>query len=183
MRTLIRAVTTRYGIAGLLVLGVLIVVGVARLIGGEVERPGSAAGGADPYASISVGPDDGLVEVDPEDPVTEPSDDTSLPPGLADPRPVAEAFATAWADHSGVSPETWRERLAEYATESLMDRLADTDPSTVPTDSITGEPTLTSVRGDRFAEVSIEADGGVLVLGLMLQDGEWAVDSIDWRRE
>jgi hypothetical protein len=146
MRTLLRWVTNRYGVVGILVLGVLVVVGVGRLAGGEADRPGSAAPGEDPYATVSFGPDDGV-----------------------------------WADHD-VAAGTWRERLRRYATASLMERLAVTDPVSVPTDRITGKPKLTSVTGRSHAGVTVEAKGGLLVLGLRYADHHWAVDSIDWRR-
>jgi hypothetical protein len=185
MRTLLRWVTNRYGIVGILVLSVLAIVGVARLAGGEADRPGSAAPGEDPHASISLGPDDGVYEgptADPNDPPPQPGSNLTVPAGRPDPRPVAERFAASWANHDGVAPETWRDRLARYATASLMERLAATDPAAVPTDSITGKADLISVTGRSRAGVTLEAKGGLLVLGMTYADHRWAVDSIDWRR-
>jgi hypothetical protein len=184
MRTLLRWVTNRYGVVGILVLGVLVVVGVGRLAGGEADRPGSAAPGEDPYATVSFGPDDGVYPgptADPNDPPPEPAPSLGVPAGMPDPRPVAERFAAVWADHD-VAAGTWRERLRRYATASLMERLAVTDPVSVPTDRITGKPKLTSVTGRSHAGVTVEAKGGLLVLGLRYADNHWAVDSIDWRR-
>jgi hypothetical protein len=63
-----------------------------------------------------------------------------------------------------------------------MQRLAGTDPASVPTAQITGEPRLVSVTGRSRASVTIEAKGGLLVLGLVHIDHHWVVDSIDWRR-
>ncbi len=183
MRTLLRWVSTRYGVVGILVLGVVVTVGVARLAGGEADRPGSAAPGADPYANVSMGPDDGVYYGTTTDPNAPPPEQRpKVPAGLSDPRPVAHRFAIAWADHDGVAPKTWRDRLARYSSRSLTERLAGTDPAAVPTDDITGEPRLVSVTGRARASVTIEARGGLLVLGLVHIDHRWAVDSIDWRR-
>jgi len=185
MRTLLRWVTTRYGVVGILVLGVLAIVGVARLAGGEIDRPGSAAPGEDPYASVSIGPDDGIYKgstEDPNDPPPQPGPSLAVPSGMPDPLPVAARFATTWANHDNVPPETWRGRMRGYVTASLMKRLAGTDPASVPTNRITGEPDLISVTGRGHVGVTVEAKGGLLVLGLRHADRRWAVDSIDWRR-
>lgn len=180
MRTVLRWVTTRYGIAGILVLGVLLTVTIGRLVGGEAERAGGAAPGTDPYASVSVGPDDGLTE--PDDPLepTPSEAEASLPKGLADPRPVAGTFAAAWADHDGTG-EQWRERLSRHATPELMKRLDGVDPTGDPSVELTGEPRLDAVIGRSRATVSVEATDGVLVLGMVYAKKRWAVDSISWR--
>lgn len=185
MRTLLRWVTTRYGIAGILVLGVLVTVTVGRLIGGETDRAGDAAAGADPYASLSFGPDDGVIESDDPGSDPDPGDGLTptLPKGVPDPLPVAEKFATAWADHDGVTGEEWRKRLAKHATESLMKRLDGVDPTSDPSVKLTGDPRLDSVIGRNRANVSVPAETGVLLLGLRYADRRWAVDSISWSSE
>ncbi|MGH3714951.1 MAG: hypothetical protein ACRDT4_16035 [Micromonosporaceae bacterium] len=180
MRTVLRWVTTRYGIAGILVLGVLVVVVVTRLAGGEVGRAGDAEAGADPYASVSFGPDHDEIG-DPE--VNERGERPTLPKGVPDPLPVADAFATAWADHDGVTGEQWRARLAKHATKALMKRLGAADPTSQPSVELTGEPQLDTVIGTDRADVSISARSGVLLLGLRYADRRWAVDSISWRSE
>ncbi|MGH3737249.1 MAG: hypothetical protein ACRDT6_16780 [Micromonosporaceae bacterium] len=179
MRTLLRWVTTRYGIAGILVLGVLAVVVVSRLAGGELQLSGGADPGPDPYPSISYGPDDGVIEPDGPAPTVAPT----LPAGVPDPLPVAQRFATAWADHEGVTGEQWRQRLAGDATGELMAKLDGADPTGDPSVTLTGKPVLDSVIGGSRAEVSVAAETGVLLLGLAYSEKRWRVDTISWRSE
>ncbi|MGH3728466.1 MAG: hypothetical protein ACRDTU_06905 [Micromonosporaceae bacterium] len=180
MRALLRWVTTRYGIAGILVLGVLAVVVVSRLAGGEIGPTGDAAPGTDPHASASFGPDDGVIETG--EAASDQAEPT-LPKGVPDPGPVAKRFAIAWADHDDITGKQWRARLAEHATKSLMTRLGDADPTSEPSVKLTGQPRLDAVIGDNRAEISVPAADGVLLLGLRYADRSWAVDSISWRSE
>lgn len=182
MRTLLRAVTTRYGIAGLLVLAVLVTVLVTRLMGGEVGNPLNGTVG-EPEPSISLGPDDGVVDPDDPDAVDgsgNPADTGALPSGLPDPRPVAGKFASAWADTDGVTADQWRDRLTTHATDSLKERLADAKPPSERVE-ITGKPRLADVVGRGYAEVDLETADGALRITLRLVEGRWAVDSIGWR--
>lgn len=173
MRTLLRVVTTRYGIAGLLVLAVLGTVLVTRMMGGEIGNPlSSAPGVAEP--SLSIGPDDGVVG-------HEPTGQPTLPTAVGDPLPIADKFAAAWIDGSAPANQ-WRDGLRPYATEDLIARLAEVDPSNLPAEDITGKAALTSVGGARWAEATVPTDNGDLVLGLVRADKTWRVDSISFRR-
>ena len=181
MRTLLRAVTTRYGVVGILVLGILVVVGVARLMGGESERPGSGSPGEDLYASASLGPDDGVIGSDDPAAVNGSADPTTLPKGVPDPLPVAKKFVVAWASSDGVTAEQWRARVAKYATQKLNDYFAHYDPTTEPSVELTGEPELTTVYSRGYVQVSVEAKDGTVLLGMRLVNGRWKVDTTDWR--
>ena len=55
------------------------------------------------------------------------------------------------------------------------------DPAGVPATRLTGDPTIT-LRTDVFAQVSVPADSGTLLLTLLNQTGRWRVDGVDWER-
>lgn len=174
MRTLLRVVTTRYGIAGLLVLAVLGTVLVTRLMGGEIGNPlSNAAPGLEP--TVSVGPDDGLTDKE------ETTGPPTLPTKAGDPLPVADRFAAAWIK-SPAPAEQWRENLRPYATKDLIQRLEDVDPSNLPAKEITGKAELTSVGSAQWAEATVTTDNGDLVLGLVRAGKQWRVDSISFTR-
>lgn len=181
MRTLLRVVTTRYGVVGILALGVLVVVGIARLMGGEADRPGSGSPGEDLYASTSLGPDDGVVGSDDPAAVDGSADPTTLPKGVPDPLPVAKKFAVAWANSEGVTAEQWRARVSKYATDKLNKYFADYDPTKEPSVKLTGEPELATVYGRSYVQVNVEAKDGTVLLGMRLVNGGWKVDTTDWR--
>lgn len=180
MRQVLRYVTTRYGIAGLIVLAVLVIVVVARLTGGGDNGPTNPnAGGSPPQSTASHEPDDGVAE-------PTPSTAPTLPAGHPDPLPAAERFTRAWIDHSGLTPQQWHQRLTAFATKSLAEKLRDTDPADVPAKEITGEPTLVTVAETDWAQVEIPVDAGTLRLGLLFaaadgkQRKQWLVDTVDW---
>lgn len=166
---------SRMGVALLLALVVLGVVGVARAFSG--------AGGDDPGARAPVRPlvtatstiaDDGLLV-----PAATPSPLHS--PGAAPPEAVAKAFASDWVTHTGVSMATWHSRLREHLTPALATELSGVDPVVVPADRLTGEPVLIP-RGSTVVEVVIPVDSGKLRLRLVAPDGRWLVDGVDWER-
>lgn len=183
MRQVLRYVTTRYGIAGLLVLAIVIIVVAARVLGGGDDTGATSVNpGADaPQSTVSQQPDDGVAE-------PTPSTAPTLPTGHPDPLPVAETFARAWIDHSGVTPRQWHQRLSAHATKALADKLRDTDPADVPAQQITGDATLVSVAETEWAQVEIPIDAGTLRLGLVFAAPEgksserWLVDTIDWEQ-
>jgi hypothetical protein len=176
MRPVLRLLGTRYGIALLLTLTVLAVVGVTRQLAGSY-RAGPLAGPVVEPSHGSIDPtagDDSVVA--PESP---PPPETS--PGAAQPTDVAVSFARAWLNHDGVTGEQWRQNMRKYATSTLLDKLKDTDPAGVPAQRMTGPVTVRN-RAESFAEATIPVDSGTLRLRLVATNGRWLVDGVDWER-
>jgi hypothetical protein len=170
----VRVLGTRYGLAALLAVVVLAVVGGARLLGG----PGAGSAGPPP------GPPEVAVQVSGADdgeagPLPSPSPVTS--PGAAAPERVAAAFASAWLDHRNVTEDRWLARLRPHATQSLADKLTGVDPAGVPAERVTGALRLLP-RGESFVEAIVPVDSGTLRLLLIATDGRWFVDGVDWER-
>ncbi|MEV4514988.1 hypothetical protein AB0K00_39260 [Dactylosporangium sp. NPDC049525] len=178
MRTVLRLLGTRYGIAMVLIVVVLVVVGFGRIVFTEGDRSTNDALGPtvapatpttpDPYSSLG---DDGVQD--------EPASVApSLSKGAADANTVATRFAKAWIRKAGVTGEQWRAGLKPDASSELMEDLADTDPADVPTATITG-PTALEDFG-QVATAKVPADGGTIVLQLEAINGRWQVTSLDW---
>jgi hypothetical protein len=178
-----RVFRSRIGVAALLAVIVISIVGSAKLVGT------SADGGAGvlpppppeptPTASATTTPDpaagdDGVVSTKPP-----PAPVTS--PGTAKPLAVARAFALAWLHHRDVTADQWRAGLLPHSTENLSANLADTEPVSVPADRITGDLALIP-RGKSFVEVTVPVDSGRLRLRLIAPEGRWLVDGVDWSR-
>jgi hypothetical protein len=164
---------SRWGVAVVLAILVLAIVGIGRIFAGsEPDRP--PIGSASPAATLSVNPDDEDSVISPGPP---PLPTTS--PGTAEPEAVAYAFAAAWADHRDVSAKVWHDRLVPNATKDLSDQLAETDPADVPATRVVGRPELVPV-GEGLVDAVVTVDSGKLTLRLVAPDGRWLVDSIDW---
>ncbi|GAA3231245.1 hypothetical protein ACFO1B_19950 [Dactylosporangium siamense] len=177
MRTVLRLLGTRYGIAMALIVVVLVAVGFGRTIFTEGDQSDNDALGPtvapatktpDPFSSLG---DDGVQD-------ESASAAPSLSKGAADATAVATRFAKAWIRKPGVSGEQWRAGLKPDASSELMEDLADTDPSDVPAATITG-PTALEDFG-QVATAKIPADGGTIVLQLEAINGRWQVTSLDW---
>ncbi|WP_433082791.1 hypothetical protein ACQP1P_02770 [Dactylosporangium sp. CA-052675] len=177
MRTVLRLLGTRYGVALVLVVIVLVIVTLGRTVLDD-ERGGSANDAvgptvepvpksADPFISLG---DDGVDESVAPAP--------SLSKGAADAATVATRFAKAWLRKPGVTGDQWRAGLKPDASTDLMASLADTDPADVPTSTITGTAQLQANGATTVARVP--AEGGTIVLGLQVSGGRWQVTSLDW---
>ncbi|MGI5146124.1 hypothetical protein ACQEVC_06935 [Plantactinospora sp. CA-294935] len=170
-----RLLRSRLGIAVVIAVVVLGIVGAARLVAGPGEdRPGLIGGTPGPISVTDpAAGDDGLTVT------TEPSPRTS--PGAPEPAQVARSFATAWLDHRDVTADEWHGRLRPLVTENLAEQLTGVDPATVPADRITGE-LLVVPQNDSLVEAVVPVDSGELRLGLVALEGRWRVDTVDWQR-
>jgi hypothetical protein len=176
MRQVLRLLGSRYGIALILVVVVLGIVGITRAIAGPY-RSTSAYPGVDPTPTTSIDPtagDDSLVS--PEAP---PPPSTS--PGSPEPESVATSFVQAWLTHDGVTPDQWRAGFAKYATANLRSKFKETDPAGVPAQRTTG-PVVLQSRAATYVEASVPVDSGTVRLRLLGTNGRWLVDGVDWER-
>jgi hypothetical protein len=171
-----RVIRSRIGIALVIAVSVLAVIGAARLAAGPGEfntglnRPREPITTVDPDEG-----DDGVVEA----PSPEPP---AVAPGQLPPAQTAGRFAAAWLDHTISEADQWRSRLSAVSTPALMEKLAGVGPDDAPKARVTGEPTVRP-RNATFAEVVIPLDAGTLRLELVAPDGRWLVDAVDWERE
>ena len=174
-RSLTGLFRSRWGVAIVLAIIVLAVVGIGRVFSDGSDTTTRAPIGANsPEPALSVNPDDEDSVISPEPP---PQPSTS--PGTAQPAAVAYAFAGAWVDHRNVSSKAWRDRLVPNATKELSADLAGTDPADVPADRVNGQPKLVPV-GENLLDAVIETDSGRLTLRLVAPEGRWLVSAIDW---
>ena len=165
---------SRWGVA--LVLGVLVlaIVGIGRIFADPDTNGRTPIGASSPQAPVSADPKEEDSVISPEPP---PLPKTS--PGTARPEAVAYSFAGAWVNHRNVSAKTWRDRLVPNATEDLSEQLDDTDPADVPADRVNGRPKLVPV-GEGLIDAVVETDSGKLTLRLVAPEGRWLVNGIDW---
>lgn len=167
---------SRWGLAVVLAVVVLAVVGLGRVFTGPgtqtaLDDTGSPA----PIVqSTEAHGDDSVIS-----PAPPPAPVTS--PGTAAPDAVAYAFASAWVDHRNVTAEKWYGRLLPHATATLAEQLAGVDPAAVPADRIDGRPTIVPL-GNGLVDATVNADSGQLRLRLVAPEGRWLVDSVDWER-
>ncbi|MBL7254461.1 hypothetical protein [Paractinoplanes lichenicola] len=168
-----RIFRSRWGVAIVLAVIVLAIIGIARLFADGNDSP-SPLGNASPGPTVSVDPkqDDSIID-------TEPPPSPSTTPGRAQPEAVAYAFSSAWADHRNVTPKAWRAQLLPNSTSKLADELDGVDPSSVPADRVLGRPSLVPVSATVVNAV-VTMDTGKLSLRLISPDGHWRVDGIDW---
>jgi len=174
-RSLTGLFRSRWGVALVIAVLVLAVVGVGRIFsGGNTNTPFTEAVSPGPTASIDPSHDDDGVIVDDQPP---PSPTTS--PGTAEPEAVAYAFASAWVDHKSVSAQAWHDGLVPNATTNLSEELDGVDPADVPADRVIGRPALVPI-GDGLVNAIVTVDSGKLTLQLVAPDGRWLVDGVDW---
>jgi len=185
MRTILRLLGTRYGIALILAVLVLAIVSIGKVVAGNIQanEPIGPVVSAPPAPAESVDPSLGDDSVtDPLDPEAGPSGNTaakpSLSPGAPDATTVATRFINAWLHHTGVTTEQWHAGLKPHATPALMAKLKEADPGGVPADSVTGPMETKAVGTD--VVVTIPVGGGTVRLNLVVVGGRWLVDGVDW---
>lgn len=167
---------SRWGLAVLLAIVVLIVVGLARVFAGprsdsallDTTTPGPVVVSTEAHGDDSV-----ILPTAPPSPRTR--------PGTAAPEAVAYAFASAWVDHRRVTADKWYDRLLPHATRDLAERLSGVDPAGVPADRIIGRPSVVPLSAG-VVEAVLAVDSGQLRLRLVAPDGPWLVDGVDWER-
>jgi hypothetical protein len=174
MRSLLRLLGTRYGFSLVLVVLVFGVVAAFRGIVGQPQDTGSAPVLAQsPRATGEPVPDDGLaLPSDLATPTLAPSAATAV-------TARATGFATAWLRHTGVGASEWHKGLAPHASASLLARLKNVDPVTVPAERVVGEIQL-KVTNLALVEARVPVDAGTLELDLVLINGQWRVDAVGW---
>ncbi|SRR6266511_773625 len=181
MRQVLRLIGNRYGAAVSILLLIAVVVGFGKLGGG---RSGTDTGSdqTPPFTSVSTGPQT-TTSPEPDDGLAVEPDNSAPPrtsPGAAAPETVAVQFTKAWLNH-GVSAADWHKGVAKYTTKTLADRLGGVDPGSVPADQMTGAATVVH-QESAYVEVTVPCDAGTLVLRMVVNDGRWLVDGVDWRR-
>jgi hypothetical protein len=168
-----RIFRSRWGVALILAVIVLAVLGIGRLFSdGGSSSPSLGTGSPAPTVSIDPKDDDSVIDT-----AAPPSPSTV--PGRAQPEAVAYAFASAWVDHKAVSPKKWRDRLLPNTTRKLADELDGVDPAGVPADRVIGRPNLVPV-GRTVVNAVVTMDSGKLGLRMVSPEGHWVVDGIDW---
>jgi hypothetical protein len=171
---LTRIFRSRWGVAVVILVLVLAVVGVGRLFNGgnAAVQPIVTVGSPDPVISANPSDDDSVISVAPP-----PKPTTG--PGKAEPEAVAYAFASAWVDHTNVTAKAWHDGILPNATKKLSDELDGVDPASVPASRVLGRPAVTPV-GDGLVTAVVTVDSGELSLRLVAPDGHWLVDGVDW---
>jgi hypothetical protein len=184
MRQVLRLIGNRYGAALVLVFLIVVVVGFGKLLG-HGTRTGYQPGAGPPAdttttaAAVSPGTaDDDNNDIEPsQSPLPPPS----VSPGAPSAQTVALQFAHAWLHHTGVTSAQWTQGFARYATRSLQEKLSGVDPTGVPASRTTGDPTVVNQESS-YVDISIPLDAGTLSLRLVLTNGRWLVDGVDWQR-
>jgi hypothetical protein len=178
MQWILERLKGRLGIAVVLASVVAIVVGIGRAVGGS--NPGSATVQANSGIQSTPGaaPSDQDDGVDGGPSVAPP--EPSLAPGAAQPLTVANQFIQAWLRRQ-LSARQWHAGLTPYATPELAKKLSGVDPAGVPAERTTGEAQLIR-QSAGAAAVSVPVDSGTVELRMVVTDGEWLVDGVDWSR-
>jgi hypothetical protein len=153
-----------------------------------VSGPGDRSAGVFPSVELSAtaatadpeaAGDDGVAEPQPSSSATvDPG--PSLSAGAKKPAEIAKAFATSWLDRTARADD-WYSALVPHATEELAAKLKGVDPVVVPAERLTGSPTVVP-RGTGLVEVSYPVDSGTLLLRVVVAEGRWLVDGVDWER-
>ncbi len=169
-----RLLRSRWGIAVVIAVLVLAVVGIGRVVTSGGGGPVLTNPSAIPTVSADPKDDDSII-------ISETPAPVRTSPGTATPEAVAYAFASAWVDHRNVSANKWYDGLLPHATESLAGKLSGVDPESVPADRIVGKPSLVPVS-DGLVDAVVTVDTGKVRLRLIAPEGRWLVDGVDWER-
>lgn len=167
---------SRWGVALVIAVLVLAVVGVGRLFSDGSGDGKQLLDPVSPAPTVSVDPshdDDGVIVDD------EPPPSPTAKPGTATPEAVAYAFASAWVDHKNVSSKAWHDGILPNSTKNLSEELNGVDPADVPADRVVGRPTIVPV-GDGLVNAVVTVNSGKLTLQMVAPDGKWLVDGVDW---
>jgi hypothetical protein len=173
---LTRIFRSRWGIALIIAVLVLAVVGIGRIFAGGSGTPSPVVNAGSAAPAISVDPKNDDSEISPE-----PAPPPTANPGMAEPEAVAYAFASAWVDHKNVSAKHWHDGIVPNSTKNLSDELDNVDPANVPASKVIGRPALVPV-GEGLVSAVVNTDAGKLTLRLVAPDKHWLVDGIDWER-
>ena len=177
MRSVLRLLGTRYGMALVAAVVVLAIVGVVRSFAGSYQSASLDPGVAPTHSSIVVESTEGDDSVVTPEPVPSPSTSRGAPA----PEAVAAEFLRAWLNHTGVTAQQWQAGFAKYATPALRTKFKETDPAGVPAERTTG-PVVLQNRAATFVEATVPVDSGTVRLRLVATNGRWLVDGVDWER-
>ncbi len=162
---------TAIALALLVVVGMVVLIG--KLIGGDPQREFPDGSSQLSTVDPSTG-NDSVVNLDPSPTLKQPATGQ-------DAVAVATAFAENWIDKDR-SAAAWRNSLRPLSTTTLTGELAGADPISVPAQRLSG-PASTEVHAETSADVIFPTDAGKLRLRLVLvAEGRWLVDGIDWER-
>jgi hypothetical protein len=123
------------------------------------------------------------------DPGTDPHTAATITDGPADPADAALTFSSIWISTYGKSPEQWRASLIDarppLVTPDLARLLADADPASVPTGTLTAA--RATAAGDALQRVAMTVVGntshrpsGTLTVTVTGASGRWLTSEIDW---
>jgi hypothetical protein len=93
---------------------------------------------------------------------------------------TARTFAERWVTHPpGTTSQHWAAQLAPLVVPEYLATLESVDPSGIPANRVTGDPTV-HPSSPTVAEATVPTDAGALRLVLLGQpDGTWRVRSYD----
>lgn len=174
-RRILRLLGSRYGLALVGIVLVVVVVGVARAVSGPQE---SDTVGPPPPVQVSASPD----ELGDDSVATSegPPSAASIS-GVPAPEKVALDFTNAWLRSTGVTSAQWVQGMQPYSTKRLLEQFKDADPTSVPAESIRG-PVTVRPRDSQLVEVDVPVTPGTLKLRLLVTNGRWLVDGVSWER-
>ncbi|HEY8474258.1 MAG TPA: hypothetical protein VIL37_16700 [Natronosporangium sp.] len=104
-------------------------------------------------------------------------EETLDPAAAADAIAAAERFAEVW----GTPHPQWHDQVTALTTPHLGDQLAIAYPPAAE-HRVTGDGEI-HIGAPEWARVGVPTDDGMVVLDVVLVDGEWLVSGVDWRPE